>query len=164
MKTIIIVLVGLMSVNTYAHDDKAQSPTNSAAGTQNVQYCNQEPCKTKTIYMTYKQEARIKALEAEVARLKDELKLSSQQRDTVVGLVEKYVEEKPLNSVSLIVPYFTTDLKVTESTGKFKAETAHEADLGLMYQRTDFLGVDNMRATGAITATGGFLLGLGLDF
>lgn len=158
------MLTTLLSVSVYAHNDQGNNVNNQ--GKQVIQYCNQaeaKPCKKKVVYMTYKQQERIKALEAEVARLKGELELAESQTRSVVRVVETIVEEKELNSVGLIVPYFATGLDIKDNAGSLKVSTENEFDVGLMYQRANFLDSD-LRGTAAITARGGFLLGLGLDF
>lgn len=158
MKTIMMLVI-LLAGSAYAHDDKAQSPTNSA-GTQNVQYCNQEPCETKTVYMTYKQQAKIKALEAEVARLKAELeKKPVYTMDTVERIVVR--DETRIDAISLIVPYSPTKLSVTKTgPGSYHAQTDYELDLGLMYQH-DF---DWLRGSVSATVNGSFMLGAGIAF
>lgn len=162
MRILVIVATLFLTVSAFGHGNQAHS---TLGNDNNINNCNPTVvCKPKVIYMTHKQAKRIKDLEAQVAALKAELAAKDVEQE-VIEIVEtiEVQAEKKLNSVSLIVPYTPTDLKVTKSATTFEAESVHEWDLGLMYQRADFLAED-LRGSLGITMQGTIFGGLGLDF
>lgn len=150
----LIILLGILLGTTVLADQTGTTTGSNSPVTQ--QKCGdvKVECKPRTIYQTWKQQKRIKDLEAEVARLKAELK--KYEWDAI----EEEEYDYPENAISLFGGPTPTGLKTTKTGGSIKVETDYEPDLGLMFQH-DF---DEIRGSIAVTLQGTAFLGLGVVF
>lgn len=159
MRLLLITVVLSFTASAFGHGNQAHS---TLGNDNNINNCNPTVvCKPKVIYMTYKQAARIKKLEAEVARLKAEL--ADKEVPVVVETIQVVEQDKRLNTLSLMLPYSPTGLRVTQNNGVFDAENKYEWDLGVLYQRSDFI-IENLRGGLGLTVQGAAMGTLGWDF
>lgn len=171
MKMIIFIL--LVGMTAYGADQSNTQPGNGSSANNlkcgnTVQNCN---CKATEKIVKVEDTARIRRLEAQIAKLqaenevirKDNDKLLTAVRTSEDNIIEvtRVVKEKRYNdAISLIGGTSKTDLQVKQTGNTYDARNQYEATVGLMYQH-DF---DRVRGSLGITVNGIGFLGAGYSF
>ena len=167
MKQIILFIVAYCLIGFAGNvqaEEYACTPENNCGGLSQ----EQEDCvvKKRCNAEIRKLLKKIKDLEEENEELQLKNAMLESERN-LEGLIREHVKSRETdpkrNSISLLAGRVGTGIKVEESSGRYRAKSEVENDLGLMYQR-DFGETQRYRGSLGLTLRGAGYLGIGLNF